>query len=744
MTIIITLVPQSSLLCSLSENTSLINHSSPLAYPATSTVPLIPSTVVPPHALPLISHPTATLPPRLSTPDSVEPQGGHPGSPTSPYVLESYSVAHIPQQLSVSPHGNDIRNQVALVLGNSSDKLSHISESTINSASLPQTFATSSDMAVISSDIDGGTTACSQNESPNSCQSEVEEDLLYLPSVAESDSFAPSSDTEFGSEESSQDYSNSEIVFDDSDEGDSGSQTGRSTSDICNNVLLAVDDGHTSSSSACIAQFLALQMAQFCGCDPESHGSSEATPMTSETAQTTSSTAHMQPSCRSPIQSYSMCASNDIIPEVVSKEGFLPANAYQLNTVDANLIYSGIYHVGEDKYEESLSFDTDQQYYREKIKPIQTFDNDSVLAIPSSLAVARIRIKLSFTPARHHNIQADLHIRIPVPGRHNLQTKLIAISQIPHIQLGYICGAEDYKVFLLFPYLQSCERKTNFLHDRELERFTDQILLPAIQQHCPASILHHLPSSFDMAKLSSLAAGREPVMRQTSTTGRSQTLFYVISNQYLASIWQSIRINSRSAGLRDLQDPIIFINAKNLKLATMSADISTTVESFQSHLDYILDQRFLPEDSIWLDIATEVTHDWRNHQREERRRDGGVEGCYEPSGLEVEEYIFSWRNCCLKRFRERFQEQFPNEGFQFAVFNWGLTNDLANQSLIPGMRHSARLGGLVYSQFYGTVKEIFDAGKVYPFQNEGLEALAVDIRLQETWQQISGHGNRNI
>ncbi|RPA88491.1 hypothetical protein L873DRAFT_1557096, partial [Choiromyces venosus 120613-1] len=52
--------------------------------------------------------------------------------------------------------------------------------------------------------------------------------------------------------------------------------------------------------------------------------------------------------------------------------------------------------------------------------------------------------------------------------------------------------------------------------------------------------------------------------------------------------------------------------------------------------------------------------------------------------------------------------------------------------------------GLVYSQFYTTTKEIFDAAKVYPFQNKALEGLAVDPKLNSTWQEIVGQTNDNL
>ncbi|PVH90416.1 hypothetical protein DM02DRAFT_665118 [Periconia macrospinosa] len=48
----------------------------------------------------------------------------------------------------------------------------------------------------------------------------------------------------------------------------------------------------------------------------------------------------------------------------------------------------------------------------------------------------------------------------------------------------------------------------------------------------------------------------------------------------------------------------------------------------------------------------------------------------------------------------------------------------------------SRAGGLLYSQFYSSVKELFAAGNVYPFTNVAIETLALDPKLRKTWQHV--------
>ena len=48
----------------------------------------------------------------------------------------------------------------------------------------------------------------------------------------------------------------------------------------------------------------------------------------------------------------------------------------------------------------------------------------------------------------------------------------------------------------------------------------------------------------------------------------------------------------------------------------------------------------------------------------------------------------------------------------------------------------SRADGLLYSQFYSSVKEIFAAENAYPFTNTAIETLALDPKLRKTWQHV--------
>ncbi|KAG0638314.1 hypothetical protein HOY80DRAFT_1078937, partial [Tuber brumale] len=318
-----------------------------------------------------------------------------------------------------------------------------------------------------------------------------------------------------------------------------------------------------------------------------------------------------------------------------------------------------------------------------------TFDIDSVLAFPTSLAVARLGIKATIAPLRHLNIHSDLHIKIQDPGNSlNHSRSMVPIAEIPHIHLGHLTGGEEYKIYILFPHLMQRERQPNFLRDSEMERFIDHVFLTALEESCPNALIQHFPSSYQMAHLGSLAAGCERQRRYTQAAGRSELILHSIPPEYLHSIWQSMCSLVTQRGLQDFRKPIIFINAKGIKLSSISNSPVTTISRFSKAWGDIIDHIYLDRKAVWGSIST----------------------------------------------RER----------QIPQYQWGLTTDIANLTIVPGPNHSARHAGLAYSQFYGTSKEIFDASKVFPFQNSGLEGLAIDTNFFDAWKEIAGHAPCNL
>ncbi|KAF8534842.1 hypothetical protein BDD12DRAFT_858376, partial [Trichophaea hybrida] len=77
-------------------------------------------------------------------------------------------------------------------------------------------------------------------------------------------------------------------------------------------------------------------------------------------------------------------------------------------------------------------------------------------------------------------------------------------------------------------------------------------------------------------------------------------------------------------------------------------------------------------------------------------------------------------------------------GIECVHYPWALTSESSNMTIVPTGRNAMSLAGLAYSQYYTSTKEIFDAGKIYPFMNDGIEAIAIDPRLTKAFQLAGG------
>lgn len=58
-------------------------------------------------------------------------------------------------------------------------------------------------------------------------------------------------------------------------------------------------------------------------------------------------------------------------------------------------------------------------------------------------------------------------------------------------------------------------------------------------------------------------------------------------------------------------------------------------------------------------------------------------------------------------------------------YPFSMLQDTGSLTIETGKRSQRRAAGLLYSQFYSSVKEVFAAGNVYPFTNGAIETLAL-------------------
>ena len=78
-----------------------------------------------------------------------------------------------------------------------------------------------------------------------------------------------------------------------------------------------------------------------------------------------------------------------------------------------------------------------------------------------------------------------------------------------------------------------------------------------------------------------------------------------------------------------------------------------------------------------------------------------------------------------------------SDGFRRNICPFSLLDEVCSMTLEPGKTHPLKLVGLIYFQYYSSTKELFDVAKVYPWDNNSLEGLAIDPLLHEEWKKLA-------
>lgn len=465
------------------------------------------------------------------------------------------------------------------------------------------------------------------------------------------------------------------------------------------------------------AKFLASQLLSFQGCTRATHDNIQ---ITREVEDAENGIAVLG------LESIAAHLRQINLPSLLGRSEFLKKDEVKLSSVQFENLYTGN-NIIDSTRPARIDFGKEKEKTRSDINPGVTFDIDSVLAIPRSLGVAKMGMKISFYPPRVNNIHNDLHVALPVPTSSGSRTRNTSLHLIPHIHFGTMFGFSDLSLYLFFPRLCNDTRANSYLTDIELERFYDKIVLPAIYKTCPSHVLQHLPASFEKAKRDCYAAGTETLSRRTRTTGRTQNLTYMISAQYLDTIWKNMITEADKPGQHDFKDFVLFLNGKNLKTITKQTTAGFCFTSFLNLWDMTCDRSHLDSNYTWLDYGKEVVD----------------AVCYLIPENDVDQnsevaYTYLWRRCCLDSYAKHAKMGQSKGGTRSTMYCWGLTQDVANLTVTPTGLNPLRLAGLAYSQFYSSTKEIFDSAKVYPFDNNALEGLCVDPKLSATWFNVGG------
>jgi hypothetical protein len=485
---------------------------------------------------------------------------------------------------------------------------------------------------------------------------------------------------------------------------------------------------------------LAQQLRNFQGCSHEQH--QEANQLHHE--------RHQQPDVHSKCSSLQeitaiLRGNHGIVPlpDVLSSAKLM--KPIDLNGVDSQAVFEGTSPLSapdeigtrDEKLPRSLCL-SQQHVSSKKNRPVQvSFDIDSTCCFPTSLAIARQGI--NWFPKAHPflNLNADIHFGLRVPSynkRGDLIQRYEPLHKIPHYCFGSLIGMETILLFIFFPGLHtdSDYEHTTFLSKEDYQLFYDGVLSPAINKTIYSSnVLLHYPATARVASIDSAALSAEGLARKE--TAREQLLKHALQPQYLDALWTLIleTITENPVYYR-FEGATLFMHAKNTKLESMNVagDMNTAYEGWEHLWSAATNSEYYNKDRTFVDIAKQTTSE-----------DSALPYDQIPDDHEAE--VFLWKKCCLDAYagtrRAVNPDGSPAKGnAKRTTYPWATMRDTIGQTFFTAPQGQECQDGLIYSQFYALIKTPFDTSKVYVFDNESLENLALDPGYIRSLQQEGG------
>lgn len=374
------------------------------------------------------------------------------------------------------------------------------------------------------------------------------------------------------------------------------------------------------------------------------------------------------------------------------------------------------------------------------VEPHVAFDVDSFLGFASTLALARQGIWYQPAPQMRQNMKTDVHVETNVfpdgSGPEALARSYLAmLKDVPHFLLGRIVGAHDITVHVLFPHLASADTQFVSLTKEQLTRWLDQVFHPAVYEFCDAHYTQHLPASYRHALANSKAHQREERSAETASYQAQQSIGYHLQPEYLDRIWAKVlEIINSTPGLADFREPQIFFSAKGTKLQFKTSpsrpSMLDAMENFESYLERVIDLNLVYLNRLYIDLGKEICP--RVSLLSTQRRH-----------IDDEAQVYSWKRCCLEHYIDWIYDGQPpatgTDGQKY--FSQNMLYEACSLTSLTPKRSKLREGGLIYSQFYGSVKEVSDATKCIPFNHDGLEEIALDPQIRQGAKSAAG-GNR--
>ena len=425
------------------------------------------------------------------------------------------------------------------------------------------------------------------------------------------------------------------------------------------------------------------------------------------------------------LQGYVSESANINCPQVLGNFGIAPHKdelAGQMTTAEKRQVYSGIHPSDSDEIPRHICLaegDTPNEV------PEVSFDIDSIVGFPTSLGFAKWGIRWNPTQMQVSDLQSGLHLpgqRIQYFDSHgHFHSQLQPIHKVPHYTIGRLVGFEDASLYVLFPRLYREEQQSSRLLESDFEMWMDQVLLPAIYKYYRSSQTQHYPSSYQHSKYNSTARGVEGRSRKTDILPREQLLMHFLQPDQLHHVWRTILETVEQPGLQQFKGVKLFLDAKNLKGLTKGYTWAGMVSRFQSFWQSAVNEAYMSRET-YFDIGKE-TCPMASYLAEQ--------------AATSQPEVLLWKKCCLDSYYQRCQDK--KDGLRTPIYYpTAMLHDSCSVGVETKEHSALRLAGLLYSQFYPSVKEVFAAGNIYPFASTAIETLALDPQLQKTWQHVGG------
>jgi hypothetical protein len=344
-----------------------------------------------------------------------------------------------------------------------------------------------------------------------------------------------------------------------------------------------------------------------------------------------------------------------------------------------------------------------------------TFDIDSILFSPSSLAVFRKDVDWSFLPPFNRSKQQNQRVSF---GR---------IETTKH-KCILLCLHDRYVCHVFFPNMplaysnengREIQSKTQHLDDHALQIWTEQVVLPAFDDVCTPARRPHYPHSWRQllgkSKVNSEQQSRDNAFSR-------QDVRALVPSSLLGALWD--RILLRAANLPNtllpvdaFSDPELIVSNHNLKQSNFSRrDFHGVREMYVQEHRTLWNPQFLSDAAFFVDLGQEI---WSTHPGTTLLR----------------------KSYCNKEWAAQFKDRIGSSKTLDNYYTWAGT-EAGSVSTETRTTNSMRSVGIAYNKAYNVNKEQFSSNVQddTPFQNHLFELLSFTEKQIQRLAVGSKHG----